>query len=395
MHPRFDLESNLKVSISRNVNQFYEWQAEAILKVLRTRKSLVYSAPTSAGKSLVSETLMLQNILTSGRKAIYIVPYVSIVIEKTISLEKLASDLDLKIGAFYGPFANPNFKDVDLAICTIEKANGLINQLIKEGNLVELVCCICVDELHMSGEKERGYLLELTLSKIIFIASDVIQILGMSATIPNIEILSSWLKAELYQTTHRPIPLLEFIKMGNQLFDSNNKIIRNLAFDPKEAARIGDPEGLVCLVFEVLSKGLSCLVFCATKRECENACTLVAKLLIKDQNLPIELLEARQKLLIDLNNTPSGLDKTLKLSIVHGIAFHHSGLTIEERSLLEVAFRNGIISCLIATSTLASGVNLPARRGRSRTLFNSFFQKLFLEHLLWVGTFSQALNTSK
>jgi replicative superfamily II helicase len=62
------------------------------------------------------------------------------------------------------------------------------------------------------------------------------------------------------------------------------------------------------------------------------------------------------------SNQSMSIDDTLKQSIPYGIAFHHSGLTIEEKSLIEEGYRKKILFILAATSTLAAGVNLPAKR---------------------------------
>merc|ERR1719354_697226 len=59
---------------------------------------------------------------------------------------------------------------VDVAVCTIEKANSLVNRLMEERNIKSL-SCVVVDELHMVGDPGRGYLLELLLTKIRFVTS--------------------------------------------------------------------------------------------------------------------------------------------------------------------------------------------------------------------------------
>ncbi len=55
-----------------------------------------------------------------------------------------------------------------------------------------------------------------------------VQIIGMSATLPNLNLLAEWLSADLYQTEFRPVPLSEHIKIGNKLFDSKFQFVRDL-----------------------------------------------------------------------------------------------------------------------------------------------------------------------
>lgn len=54
-----------------------------------------------------------------------------------------------------------------------------------------------------------------------------IQIVGMSATLPNISELSDWLGAALYTTEFRPIPLTEYIKIDNKVYDASTMELKN------------------------------------------------------------------------------------------------------------------------------------------------------------------------
>lgn len=106
-------------------------------------------------------------------------------------------------------------------------------------------------------------------------------------------------------------------------------------------------------------------MFCSTRKGCEKACEHVARLLPRssaaqrDGSPQKRVSEERALLVALLSKSPVGLDPTLEASIPNGVAYHHAGLTVEEREAIEAAFRKGVISVLMATSTLAAGVNLP------------------------------------
>lgn len=86
------------------INKLFDWQAACLTKnekVLNGNCNLVYFAPTSGGKSIVAELLMLRAILGFKKRAIYVLPYISIVSEKTAYLTQLAENINLKIVALH------------------------------------------------------------------------------------------------------------------------------------------------------------------------------------------------------------------------------------------------------------------------------------------------------
>ncbi|GAA0144171.1 DNA-directed DNA polymerase [Lithospermum erythrorhizon] len=370
----------------KGILKLYPWQVDCLqVDGVLNNRNLVYCASTSAGKSFVAEILMLRRVLSSGKMALLVLPYVSICAEKADHLEVLMEPLGKHVRSYYGNQGGGNLpKDTSIAVCTIEKANSLINRLLEEGRLSELGI-IVIDELHMVGDQSRGYLLELMLTKLRYAAGEGntqsssdessgissgktgpaqgLQIVGMSATLPNVAAIADWLQAALYQTDFRPVPLVEYIKIGNTIYNKEMNIIRTISKSSDLGGR--DPDHIAELCNEVVREGNSVLIFCSTRKGCESTASHVARYLkkfpgspTKDQSWENEITYA----LDELRRSPSGLDPVLEETLPAGVAYHHAGLTVEERETVEACYRKGLVRVLTATSTLAAGVNLPARR---------------------------------
>ncbi|KAJ3614296.1 hypothetical protein NHX12_017870 [Muraenolepis orangiensis] len=366
------------------VTHMFDWQAQCLTvgQVLQGR-NLVYSAPTSAGKTLVSELLMLKRVLETKKKALFILPFVSVAKEKMHYLQSVFEEAGVRVEGYMGSTSAPGgFSALDVAVCTIEKANSLINRLIEEDSM-DLLGMVVVDELHMVGDSGRGYLLELLLTKIQFIAkkrtdkgslSQGVQIIGMSATLPNLSLLAGWLGAELYQTDFRPVPLHEHLKVGCNVYDNKLSLVRK--FSPAINVK-GDDDHIVSLSYETVRDGHSVLLFCPSKNWCEKLADGIAREFYNLRNTESKAEADPQAVCLDqkglldviaqLRRTPAGLDSILQRTVPWGVGFHHAGLTFDERDILEGAFRQGLVKVLAATSTLSSGVNLPARRVIIRT----------------------------
>uniref|UniRef100_A0A8C9KZG5 Helicase, POLQ like n=1 Tax=Panthera tigris altaica TaxID=74533 RepID=A0A8C9KZG5_PANTA len=286
----------------KGIGKLYEWQHTCLtLNSVQERKNLIYSLPTSGGKTLVAEILMLQELLCRRRDVLMILPYVAIVQEK----------------------------------------------------------------LHMIGEGSRGAILEMTLAKVLY-TSKTTQIIGMSATLNNVEDLQEFLQAEYYTSQFRPVELKEYLKINDAIYEVDSKAENGMTFSRllnykySDTLKKMDPDRLVALVTEVIPN-YSCLVFCPTKKNCENVAEMICKFLSKEYLKHRE--EEKHEVIKNLKNVSSGnLCPVLKRTIPFGVAYHHSGLTSDERKLLEEAYSTGVLCLFTCTSTLAAGVNLPARR---------------------------------
>ncbi|KAI6171707.1 hypothetical protein M3Y98_00892100 [Aphelenchoides besseyi] len=351
---------------TRKIEKLYDWQKECLSdRRLISGSNFILSLPTGSGKTLVAELLMLKCLLQNKQDCIIILPFVAIVQEKAISLAIFEEPLGFTVEEYAGyrgripPHKRRGFVP-RLFICTIEKANILVNSLVVEKRLNEIGLVI-VDELHMLGELRRGTILEQCLTKIMVVNSAT-QIIGMSATLSSVEQIRRFLRAHLYTTEFRPLPLHEFVKIDNKIHRLNEpngelEYVRDL---PQIVSPKIDTNGIIPLVAEVIPNK-SVLIFCQTKRNTEDICKLLARTV---PNALKEYKKAEKGALIQqiLDSNEGAICPIMRSGIEAGVAYHNSGLTREERNIIENGFRDGTLYVMCATSTLAAGVNLPARR---------------------------------
>lgn len=193
-----------------------------------------------------------------------------------------------------------------------------------------------VDELHMVGDAHRGYLLELLLTKVRYLTArcpeSKVQIIGMSATLPNLELLSKWLQAELFHTDYRPVPLQEMVKIGKKIYDHGMQLVRTL--EPTETFA-GDEDLVLPLCLETVRGGHSVLIFCPTKNWCEKLadtiarefCHLVRHLEGSSEEAGLNLDAQKLRDVVEqLKRCPVGVDAVLGRMVPWGVAYHHAGM---------------------------------------------------------------------
>ncbi|KAI3362513.1 hypothetical protein L3Q82_012800 [Scortum barcoo] len=368
--PFFGLPSKVKDLMYklRGIKTLYDWQETCLnLDCVQQRKNLIYSLPTSGGKTLVAEILILRELLCRKKDCLFILPYISLVQEKVRGLASFGLELDFMVEEYAGskgrfpPVKRRN--KTSLYVATIEKAHSLVNSLIETGRM-ENLGLVVVDELHMLGDGSRGAVIEMTLAKVLYTKKT--QIIGMSATLGNIKDLQMFLRAENYTNDFRPVQLKEFVKLKDTIYEVDPKeedcfrFSRLLNFKYSSAMQKIDPDHIIALVTEVIPTH-SCLLFCPTKKNCENVVGMICKYLKEDF---LQHREAEKAVLLrELKDSGNGsVCPVLRRTVPFGLAYHHSGLTSEERKLVEEAYSSGVLCLLACTSTLAAGINLPARR---------------------------------
>lgn len=359
-----DPEHHLYTDGSRNLHkilrllgysELYPPQEFALSKGVAEGKNLLIVTPTASGKTLTAMMATI-SVLQRGLKVIYLTPLRALASEKYHDFKLFEKhplvDKPVKVKIASGDYdsAGRGLSDADIIIATNEKMDSLLRRRI---DWLQNVGLFITDEFHLLSDPERGPTLEMLLTKIRNRYSRA-QILALSATVANSSELAEWLDCDLVKSSWRPTKLVEGIFEDGKAYmnDGSEFTVR---ISTKASASVD-------VAIDCVAKGGQSLIFAETRKRCASlaawaADTVHQMLSRKEATMAAEV---SSKLLKKGDDTD--LTKTLVKLVSKGVAFHHAGLSHQCREVVETAYTKGIVKLIVATPTLASGVNLPARR---------------------------------
>ena len=339
---------------SQGYEKLYPPQADCVKSGLLDGKSILVSAPTASGKTLIAMLAMLSYLSKNKGKVIYLSPLRALAAEKFTEfkkLEKISLGKKIKTSISTGDFENieKNLEKSNILILTNEKMDSIIRH---GAEWIDDIGLVISDEVHLIGDESRGPTLEMILTNLKLLESKP-QIIGLSATITNSNEIADWLDCKLVKNDWRPVPLSEGVCDGGKVTMSDGE-----TFEVKPSLR-GIP---IDLGVQSVQNGGQSLVFAETRVRSKSLATkaadVISQLLIKKE---LTALEKTSKQILS-ENEHTEIVKTLATLVKKGVAFHHAGLNQKCREIVEKEFRKGTIKLLSSTPTLAAGVNLPARR---------------------------------
>ncbi|XP_055059840.2 probable ATP-dependent DNA helicase HFM1 isoform X1 [Misgurnus anguillicaudatus] len=339
-------------------------QSQALDDVLYSSKNFVACAPTGSGKTVLFELAIIRLLIGASKpwhnvRAVYMAPIKALCSQRYENWMQKFGPLGLKCKELTGDTEIDDIfeiQDAHLILTTPEKWDSMTTRW-KDNCLLSSVRLFLIDEIHVVKDKTRGATLEVVVTRMktmhscsLAVNSESkasIRFVAVSATIPNIQDISEWLSDESGPATclamdesHRPVKLRQVV-LGFPCGSNQNEFKFDLSLNYK-----------IANIIQTYSDQKPTLVFCSTRKGVQQSAAVLAK----DARF-IMSVEHKHRLMKYANSL---LDSKLKDLILCGIGYHHAGMEVSDRKVVEDAFTVSDLPVLFTTSTLAMGVNLPA-----------------------------------
>lgn len=313
--------------------------------------NVLIQAPTSSGKTFVGEMAALHTALRR-KKVVYLVPLKALAEEKYLDFAEKYDPYGLRV-----IISTRDHRDFDrdletgdfsIAVVVYEK---LAQLLVRRPERLEEIELVIADELEILSDPERGGLVELLLTRVL---RSRCRLIGLSAVIGDAQRLAAWMDAGLLFYERRPVELrYGVVHDGVFRYRTHNEATEG---EERLAASTGEsPWEVLCdTLAHLVEQGENALVFVKARHESRQGAQRIAERLA-GRPAAAKAIEALRRL------EPTRSRDDLIDTLSEGVAFHNADLSPEERRIVERAFRSGEACVLVATSTLATGMNLPVR----------------------------------
>ncbi|NXF14614.1 HFM1 helicase, partial [Rhodinocichla rosea] len=353
-------------SIFKEFPYFNYAQSKALDDLLYTDRNFVICAPTGSGKTVMFELAITRLLMEAplpwlNIKVVYMAPIKALCSQRFDDWKEKFGPIGLTCKELTGDTLMDDLFEIhhaDIIITTPEKWDSMTRRW-RDNSIVQLVRLFLIDEVHVIKDESRGATLEVVVSRMKTIQSSLwrhlekhdavppLRFVAVSATIPNTQDIAEWLSDSKMPAVclkidedQRPVKLRKIV-LGFPCSDNQTEFRFDLTLNYKIAS-----------IIQTYSEQKPALVFCATRKGVQQAASVLAK----DAKFLLSI-EQKQRLQGFANSLK---DSKLRDLLTYGVAYHHAGMEISDRKIIEGAFTVGDLPVLFTTSTLAMGVNLPA-----------------------------------
>ncbi|HWO16632.1 MAG TPA: DEAD/DEAH box helicase [Solirubrobacterales bacterium] len=330
------------------------------------------AAPTGTGKSFLSRLVILNALIANGgARVLYLVPTRALVSQVAVDLRESLEEVGINVTSVTPQLAaldageQESIDAAQVLVLTPEKADMLLR--IGASFLAE-VSLVIVDEAHHLEDGTRGALLELYLARLRHALAEGARYVLLSAVTPNIEEITGWVGtspgAALVEdrSTRMKVGIYKVRKEGNR----NRGVIEYMDGTKirlfERGVESSGRRRLVQLAERIATAG-PLLIISEGKATAESvAAALQERLRDSEGHRPLseeELARPVARRLDSRLEREMYAEVPLRGMIRDGIAYHHAGLPPRVREAVEQAIKAGVIRYVVATTTLAEGVNFP------------------------------------
>lgn len=247
-----------------------------------------------------------------------------------------------------------------LIVTTPEKWDSLTRKWDEQSGILSTIRLVLIDEVHILNESQRGARLEVVVTRIKNRGQHV-RFVAVSATVPNLADIAEWIGSnEQTQSATAASAPAEMFQFGEAYRPC--RLEKHVYSYPKAKDEFAFQSYLNHKLLELIethAAGRPCLIFCATRRSTVQAANTIVEACKKAKegggHAPSSAAEGRRSL-----DSATFDDEDLQKLASSGVAFHHAGLSAGDRRTVEQAFLSDKIAVLCCTTTLATGINLPA-----------------------------------